>query len=241
MSTRPPSRAAHVLSLLGDRDVWHAATVAGAACVLSAGLVYVGYFVHVLRVARNASCVPARGECVLLFGKHAPAGRIDQDFEARLDRAVSLWRERPPAHVVLLGGGAYGEPSEAEVARQGLLARGLAADVPLWLEAQSRDTLQNLRNARIMLAPAMHQQDPKITSAQLQVTLLSSRYHLARCALFARQLGFDADLCAAEARLQLGPATLLRIAGEAAYVCWSDIGTRWARLIGHRRMLARVT
>jgi hypothetical protein len=34
---------------------------------------------------------------------------------------------------------------------------------------------------------------------------------------------------------------LLRIAGEAGYVCWSDIGTRWARLIGHRRMLARVT
>lgn len=194
-----------------------------------------------LRVARNASCVPARGECVLLFGKHAPAGRIDQDFEARLDRAVSLWRVRPPSHVVLLGGGAEGEPSEAEVARRGLLARGLAADVPLWLEGQSRDTLQNLRNARTMLAPAMREQEPRIASAQLQVTLLSSRYHLARCALFARQLGFDADLCAAEARLQLGPGTLLRIAGEAAYVCWSDIGTRWARLIGHRRMLARVT
>jgi hypothetical protein len=34
---------------------------------------------------------------------------------------------------------------------------------------------------------------------------------------------------------------LLRIAGEAAYVCVTDIGSRWARLIGHRRMLARVT
>lgn len=230
-----------MLALIADRDVWHAATVAAAACVFSAGLVYIGYFVHVLRIARNAPCVSERGECVLVFGKHAPAGRIDRDFEARLDRAVSLWRERPPTSVVLLGGGAHGEPTEAELARDGLFARGLAADAPLWLEARSRDTLQNLRNARMMLAPAMHAQDAQVTFAQLRVTLLSSRYHLARCAMFARQLGFDADLCAAEPRLQLGPRTLLRIAGEAAYVCWSDIGTRWARLIGHRRMLARVT
>jgi uncharacterized SAM-binding protein YcdF (DUF218 family) len=171
---------------------------------------------------------------VLLFGKHAPRGRIDRDFAARLDRAVSLWRERRPASVVLLGGGADGEPSEAEVARNALLARGIG-DVPLRLEGQSRDTLQNLRNARELLrgGPAAR--------ALPRVTLLSNRYHLARCALFARQLGFDHELCAAEPRLPLDPRSLLRLAGEAAYVCWSDIGTRWARLIGHRRMLARVT
>ena len=39
---------------------------------------------------------------------------------------------------------------------------------------------------------------------------------------------------------QLVPGKL-QFAGEAAYVCWIDLGTRWARLIGHRRMLARVT
>ena len=240
-----------MLVMFGDRDVWHSGLVAVSACVLSAGLVYVGYFVHVLRVARKAPCVPERGECVLLFGKHAPAGRIDMDFEARLDRAVSLWRDRPSARLVLLGGGAHGEPTEAEIARQGLLERGFGADAGLRLEGLSRDTLQNLRNARAMLAPVPATidppgHDPRVTSVEvapgrLQVTLLSSRYHLARCALFARQLGFDAELCAAEPRLQLGPRVLMRIAGEAAYVCWSDLGTRWARLIGHRRMLDRVT
>jgi uncharacterized SAM-binding protein YcdF (DUF218 family) len=194
----------------------------------------------VWRVARQAPCRPERGECVLLFGKHAPQGRIDGDFAARLDRAVSLWRERPPASVVLLGGGADGEPSEAEVARNALLARGLAGDIPMRLEAQSRDTLQNLRNARELLRTSLPAAG--IQAARLpRVTLLSNRYHLARCALFARQLGFDCELCAAEPRLPLGPRMLLRIAGEAAYVCWSDLGTRWARLIGHRRMLARVT
>ena len=224
------TRAAHRLSLFGDRDVLHAGVVAAAACVLSAGLVYFGYLVHVVRTARRAPTRPARADTLLLFGKHAPQGRIDRDFEARLDRAVSLWREAPPAHVLLLGGGAENEPSEAEIARRELLARGIAGDAPLHLEAKSRDTLQNLRNARELLR-----------GARPRVALLSNRYHLARCALFARQLGFEWELCAAEARLDLRPRTLLRLAGEAAYVCWIDLGTRWARLIGHRRMLARVT
>lgn len=230
------SRIAHRLSLFGDRDVLHAAVVATTVCVLSAGLVYVGYLVHVLRIARRAPCEPERGECVLLFGKHAPQGRIDSDFEARLDRAVSLWHERRPVSVVLLGGGAADELSEAEVARQGLFARGLAIDAPLRLEAQSRDTLQNLRNARSLIGSGLRDD-----GTRQRVTLLSSRYHLARCALFARQLGFDAELCAAEPSLRLGPRTVLRLAGEAAYVCLTDIGSRWARLIGHRRMIDRVS
>jgi uncharacterized SAM-binding protein YcdF (DUF218 family) len=231
------SRWLHRLTLFTDRDVLHAAAVASAACVLSVGLVYVGYFVHVLRVARKAPCQPtytlsAQGDCVLLFGKHAPRGLPDADFAARLDRAAQLWRERPPRHMVLLGGGPAGMPTEAALARDGLLARGIARDAPLLLEAQSRDTLQNLRNARELLRTA---------PGEGRVVLLSSRYHLARCALFARQLGLQAEVCAAEPRFALTPRSLWRLAGEAGYVCLTDVGTRWARLIRHRRMLSRVT
>jgi uncharacterized SAM-binding protein YcdF (DUF218 family) len=225
------SRLIHRLNLFSDRDVLHAGVVAGLACIASAGLVYLGYFVHVWRVARNAPCEAGQGDCLLLFGKHAPQGRVDDDFAARLDRAAMLWSERPARRLVLLGGGANGEPTEAEIAQRELLARGLSPDAPLQLESRSRDTLQNLRNARLMLGEAVRD----------RVTLLSNRYHLARCALFARQLGFDVELCAAEARLPMKPRVLLRLAGEAAYVCWADIGTRWARLIGNDRMLARVT
>lgn len=225
------SRLSHRLSLALDRDVLHAGAVALSACALSAGLVYVGYFVHVWRVAKRAPCEAVSGECVLLFGKNAPQGRIDRDFAARLDRAVSLWQQTRPGSLVLLGGGKPGERSEAEIARDGLHARGFARDFPVQIESQSRDTLQNLRNARLLLG----------AGARTRVTLLSNRYHLARCALFARQLGFDWELCAAEPELRLGPRTLWRLAGEAAYLCWADLGTRWARLIRHRRMLERVT
>lgn len=231
------SRLRHRLNLFRDRDILHAGVVAGAACVLSIGLVYVGYFVHVLRVARKAPCLPTRalsaqGECILLFGKHAPGGQPDPDFAARLDRAAALWRERPPRQMVLLGGGPDGMPTEADLARAGLLARGIGSDAPLLLEAASRDTLQNLRNARELLLSA---------DGSGQLVLLSSRYHLARCALFARQLGLEAEVCAAESRLSWSPRSLLQLAGEAGYVCLTDVGTRWARVTGNRRMLERVT
>ena len=226
------TRLDHRRRLLFDRDVLHAGVVAGTVCVLSAGLVYLGYFVHVVRTARRAPVLPDHGETVLLFGKHAPGGRLDPDFAARIARAAEVWHARAPRTLVLLGGGAPGHPAEADVARDALLARGLPHDAPFRLEKTSRDTLQNLRNARALLAADAHRG---------RVTLLSSRYHLARCALFARQLGFEWELCAAEPTLRLTPAVVWRLAGEAAYVCWVDLGTRYARLIGHRRMVARVS
>lgn len=231
------TRLDHRRRLFFDRDVLHAGMVAGAACVLSAGLVYLGYFAHVVRTARRAPTVPDRGDTLLLFGKHSPGGRLDADFAARIVRAADVWRTRPPRMIVLLGGSAPGHPAEADVAHAALLAEGVAADAPLRLEKTSRDTLQNLRNARALLA------DATLTDATRSgpVVLLSNRYHLARCALFARQLGLEWELCAAEPALRLTPITVFRLAGEAAYVCWIDLGTRWARLIRHRRMLERVT
>jgi uncharacterized SAM-binding protein YcdF (DUF218 family) len=226
------SRLLHRLDLFSDRDVLHAGVVTGLACIASAGLVYLGYFVHVWRVARNAPCEAGQGDTLLLFGKHAPRGEPDREFGVRLDRAAALWRTRKPRRVVLLGGGPPGVASEADIARAGLLGRGLVEESPWLLEAQSRDTLQNLRNARGLLA-AMDDRG--------RVLLLSSRYHLARCLLLARQLGLDAEPVAAEAKLKIGPRMLLRLAGEAGYVCLTDIGTRWVRLIGARRALERVT
>ncbi|NYZ61179.1 YdcF family protein [Luteimonas deserti] len=228
------SRLLRRLRLLVDGDALHALAVAGSACVLSLGLVYVGYVVHVWRVARTAPCAADRGDCLLVFGKHAPEGRLDPDFQARVSRAAALWALQPARRMLLLGGGPVGSPTEAMLAQRGLFALGVAADAPLLLEDRSRDTLQNLRNARLLLAEAAE------PAAAPVVTLLSSRYHLARCALLARHMGLESELCAAEPALSWQPGTLLHIAREAAYVCWIDVGTRWARMIGHRRMLARL-
>lgn len=228
----PRHRLDHRIKLAADPDVLHSGIVTLLACALSAGLVYLVYLVRVVRIAARAPTVPASGDCLLLFGKHAPQGRMDGDFAARVTRVAELWRGRPPQRIVLLGGAAPGHPSEARTAHAALLAADLPADAPFLFEESSRDTLQNLRHARELLATEGHRG---------RVTLVSSRYHLARCAQFAQQLGFDHEPCAAEPALSLRPGMLLRLAGEAGYVCWVDLGTRWARLIGHRRMLAKVT
>ncbi|PJK09324.1 hypothetical protein CO614_06850 [Lysobacteraceae bacterium NML120232] len=226
------SRTRHRASLMLDLDVLHVGLIATLACVLSAGLVYLGYFWHVVQVARRSRCQPRHRNALLLFGKHAPGGHIDADFSARIQRVITLWPEYRPERLFLLGGGAAGDLTEAEIAHAALARHIHIHPQALHLERQSRDTLQNLRNARSLLADTPHQGP---------VTLLSSRYHLARCALFARQLGLEAELCAAETRLQWSLLTLWRLLGEAGYVCMLDLGTRWARLIGSQRMLARVT
>jgi len=223
-----PSHIAHRLALCGDRDVLHAAAVTVPTCVLSVGLAYVGYFVHVLRVAYNAPCVPERGECVLLFGKHAPDGRLDRDFEARRYRAVSLWRSSAPAGLVLLGGGAPDEPSEAEVARRGLYARAgrrHASVAGCQVTRHHAEPAQCARPAgcrpvRRRCAPARDPAQQPLPPRTLRVV--------------RPQFGFDA-------RLTLGPRMLGRIAREAACVCLTDVGGRWARLIRHQRMLARIS
>ena len=186
--------------MLRDPHAWATLGVAGTACAFSFGLVYLAYFAYVLRIAARAPSRPASEGCVLVFGKHAPDGRIDPDFQARLLRAAELWRLQPARPLVLLGGRFDEGESEAELARRGLIEAGVADDATFLLESESRDTLQNLRN-----------------------------------------LGLDAELCAAEADWQWHPVALWRVAGEAAYVCWTDLGTRWARLIGHRGMLERIS
>ncbi|MBX3711805.1 MAG: YdcF family protein [Lysobacter sp.] len=225
-------RIDHRLKLAADPDVIHSGLVALLACLFSAGLVYLVYLARVVRTAARAPTVPATGDCLLLFGKHAPGGNMDADFAARVARVATLWHARPRRRIVLLGGAAPGHPSEARTAYAALLAAGLPADAPVLFEEASRDTLQNLRHARDLLAAE---------GERGRVTLVSSRYHLARCAQFATQLGFDHEPCAAEPVLSLRPGMWLRLLGEAGYVCWIDLGTRWARLIGHRRMLAKVT
>lgn len=226
------TRSDHKRSLMKDADVLHVLGIALLACVGTAGLLYVYYFLRVWRTAVTAPVVSNETHCLLVFGKHAPMGQTDADFDLRLDRAAAILKSDDSAEVLLLGGGPEGVPTEAEVARAGLLARGIADNGRFHLEDASRDTLQNLRNARDLM---------RSRGVEPPVTLLSNRYHLARCLQFARQLGLKAEVCAAEPRFKWSWRMAGKLGSEAAYVCLTDVGTRWARLIGAQKMLARVT
>jgi uncharacterized SAM-binding protein YcdF (DUF218 family) len=225
----PAYRRQHRNLRLRDPDIWHTLGVAVTGCVLSGGLLYFAYVARVWHMARTAPILAPGDSPVLLLGKAVPAGGPDPEFRNRILRVHQLLRDNRARQLLLLGGGPPGD-TEAEHALRELGRLGLPEGISPHLEQRSRDTLENLRNARELLG-----------NAGCRVVLVSSRHHLARSVHLARGLGFEAVPCAAEERLPWNARSVARLLGEGAYLCWLDIGCRWARLIRHRRMLARVS
>ncbi|WP_132142464.1 YdcF family protein [Luteibacter rhizovicinus] len=221
---------------LSDRDILHAGFVTILAVVASCGLVYVGYLAHVWHLAARSPLVPPRRMVILVFGRRLVADEPEADYRARLGRGLDNASAGNAEQVLLLGGLSGGVVSEAEAGQRWLLAQGWPGNVPLELEQASIDSLENLRHARSMLRDQVD-----AGGALPAVALVTSRYHLARCLLLARRLGFDATPVAAEPRLPRSLRYVVRIAAEAGYIMWTDIGLRWAVLIGNRRMVERIS
>lgn len=220
---------------LRDRDVQHAAVVTVLALVLSAGLVWLGYLIHVYRIAARSPLAPRRRMVVLVFGHRLEREAPENDYRQRLQRALTLARQQHTDHLLLLGGCSGSRCSEAAAGQAWLQQNDLPAGVRVELEQDSTDSLENLRQARQLLrAQAAVDTLPP-------VALVTSRYHLARCLLLARRLGLDGSPIAAEPTLPHHARYLGRLVLEAGYLMWIDLGMRWAQWIGHRRMAARIS
>src|SRR5690349_3247118 len=230
-----PSSKRNAWRYLRDADVLHAAAVTLLAVLRSAGLVWIGYAVHVWRTARRAPTTLAGRWVVLVFGRRLAGDEPEHDYRGRLARALALLRAGTARRLLLLGGHSGGARSEAQAGHAWLQRQGLPAGAHVELEQESVDSLENLRHARGLL------QGGDRGEVMPPVALLTSRYHLARCLLLARRLGFDAHSVAAEDALPRTPRYLALLLTEATYLMWIDLGVRWARLIGHRRMAARIS
>jgi len=230
-----PSASRSPLRYLRDRDVLHAAAVTVLAVLLSAGLVWLAYLIHVCRIAARSPLVPPRRMIALVFGRRLERDVPEHDYRQRLRRALSLAQTRQTDHLLLLGGFSGGCGSEASAGHAWLQQHGLPGDVWVELEQDSIDSLENLRHARRLLqAQTTHGELPP-------VALVTSRYHLARCLMLARRLGFSGLPVAAEPVLPRHGRYLGLLLLEASYLMWTDLGLRWAQLIGHRRMHARIS
>jgi uncharacterized SAM-binding protein YcdF (DUF218 family) len=217
-----------------DRDLLHAAAVAAVAMAASLGLVWLAYAAYVWRVAARSPLAPPDRRDLLVFGRRLVDDRPERDFRERLERALVLAREGRVGRLFLLGGRSGGRVSEAAAGAAWLREHGLPPDCAPRLEQASTDSLDNLRHARSLLREEGTRDLPP-------VALVTSRYHLPRCLLLARWLGFEASVAvAAEERLRLDRRYAFRLFAETAYVMWIDLGLRWARLIGHGRLLMRV-
>ncbi len=236
-STVPPATtpARSSSRYLCDGDVLHAGVITLLVMLLSLGLVWLGYFVRVWRIAAHSPLVPPRRMTVLVFGRRLEGEAPGPEYCLRLARALQLLRNRQADTIWLLGGTDAGGPSEAEAGFAWLERQGLPANAEIQLEKTSLDSLENLRHARCLLRQQIG------VEALPPVALVTSRYHLARCLLLAQRLGFDSVPVAAEERFVPDVHCLIRMLGESGYLMWIDLGLRWARLIGHRRMQARIS
>lgn len=198
--------------------------------MLTAGTIYLWFLYRACRVAATAACEPEHATSVIVFGKRLRNGRPDREFRWRLRHALRVLRRQRQLTVLLAGGasGTADEPSEAQAARQWLLVRAPDVTDRLVIEERSRDTVDNLREARKLLPAGA-------------IALLSNRYHLARCELLARSLGIEAQACAAEPVFRLDRRMAGRLVLEAGYCMLFVVGSRWARWIGHARMISRVS
>ncbi len=229
------SPAQRRLRYLRDRDVQYAALVTVLVMLLSAGLVWLGYLIHVWRIAVRSPLAPPRRMTVLVFGQRLGHDHPQRDYRLRLRRAMALLRQQQVDRLLLLGGRSGGNRSEAEAGLAWLQRRGLPAVAQIELEQDSIDSLENLRHARRLL-----QAQPPAGELPT-VALVTSRYHLARCLLLARRLGFDSVPIAAEPVLPKRPRYVGLLLMEATYLMWIDIGLRWARLTGRHRMTERIS
>ncbi|MGN6329377.1 MAG: YdcF family protein [Rhodanobacter sp.] len=229
------SPAQRRLRYLRDRDVQYAALVTVLVGFFSAGLVWLGYLIHVWRIAARSPLAPARRMTVLVFGQRLGRDQPQPDYRHRLRRALELLRHEQADQLLLLGGRSGGSCSEAQAGLAWLRQQGLPAAAPVELEQDSVDSLENLRHARRLL-------QAQSSAGELPaVALVTSRYHLARCLLLARRLGFNSVPIAAEPALPRHPRYAGLLLMEATYLMWIDIGLRWARLTGRQRMTERIS
>lgn len=220
----PTLRQRSAKRLITDPVIVESLIASLAILVLTGGLALLLAWLWVLRWALVTNARPTCG-VLLLCGHQLQDGRPSSDYRHRLQRAARLMADSPDLRLVLLGGGS---PSEAAAGRDWLLANSELSPSRIDLEEDSIDSLENLRNARGLL--------PKDS----ELYLLSSRYHLGRLRLFARQLGLEARLVAAEPRFVPGLRNLVLSIQESVYTGWFICGRFWARLARRESLLARI-
>jgi uncharacterized SAM-binding protein YcdF (DUF218 family) len=163
---------------------------------------------RIVAVARGARCRIDDAEVLLVPGYGLDRCEVRPPHAARLDRAFRLWQRDPQRWLLLSGAAPHAEaPSEAVGGLAHLCDLGLPSGASVLLDPAARDTEENLLNALGLLVGHGR--------ASARVTIISNRWHLARCAWLAAHHGLDWRITAAERRWRPGPFAYLALVREA--------------------------
>lgn len=198
-----------------------------AIVTVSGGLTFLVCWTIVIKFARLPGVRTPEADVILVMGSRLKGGELTREFRARLGEAARLATVRP---VIVLGGMASGGgPTEAAAGRSWLVMRGLEED-KIIVEESSRNTLENLANAREVMR----------RHGFRRPLLVTGRYHLARTAILANGLRISHDLSPIDDPDMRRITALGRILFEALMINWYYVGRALARLTRHRGMLARL-
>ena len=152
-----------------------------------------------LLLAAVCSCAHRRrdlhaADCILVLGAKVHAdGRLSKTLLWRCDRAWELWRDGFAGELIVCGGRGGDEPcTEASAMAARLEELGVPRE-RIQLEDKSVNTVENLRNARRIMAEA----------GWRSAILVTSDYHLQRALWLARDLGME--VCGAAAKSNPNP------------------------------------
>jgi uncharacterized SAM-binding protein YcdF (DUF218 family) len=152
--------------------------VAGALGVVAA--LWLASAVTVVVWGRLDRAQPA--EAIVVLGAAQYVGRPSPVLRARLDHAISLFRQGLAPRLILTGGQGEGDTtSEAAVSRKYALRKGVP-DTAIMLEREGRTTSESLRAVAALMHA--HRLDKAI--------LVSDPFHMFRLYILARRFGLTA-------------------------------------------------
>lgn len=165
---------------------WHGAALFCANALHACGLWFSLSIAALDRYAHTHRCNPK--DCVdaiIVPGAALNGSRPSPFLASRLERALELWREQGCcAHIIVSGGQGSDEcVSEASAMHRHLAERGVP-DGLIIDESHSTTTKENMRYSRQLIE--------KHLGAGMRVAVVSTDYHLPRCAMFAASEGLDA-------------------------------------------------
>lgn len=210
------------------------------------GLGFFWLFFQTLKTAllTPSECLPCN--ILLIAGLRLQNNQLTAEFKQRLERARVLADSvaMDELQIIILGGcTGSNQISEARAGADFLLSQGLDAKT-LILEEQSRHTLENLQNARILLTEQRTSAVCENASAEysdLSAVIISSRYHLYRLLTLSRGLQMNLLPVAAEECFELSLGNLLRVLKEVYYLHWYWSGKLWVFITANKKSRVRIT
>lgn len=124
--------------------------------------------------------VPENGDYIIVLGARVRGEQISLSLKARLDKACAYLNENPDTKAILSGGQGPGENiSEAEAMQRYLVAQGIEKE-RLYLEDQSKDTTENIKNSFEIIDGQKE---------EATVIVVTNRFHVLRSKMIAGDLG----------------------------------------------------